>query len=215
MARITVLGGTGYTGGNIAREAAARGHEVTSFSRNEPGEPVPGVRYETGSMLDEAHRERAVAGADVVVAALAPRGELEDELSSVYAGLGELAAAFGARYGVVGGYSSLRPEKGAPRIAFTEEIPPQYAKEARVMATIADELVDDAPEELDWFFVSPAAVYGSYAPGEARGTYRIGGDIPLADEHGASAISGADFAAAIVDEIEKPTHRRTQFSVAY
>ena len=29
MARITVLGGTGYAGGNIVREAASRGHEVT------------------------------------------------------------------------------------------------------------------------------------------------------------------------------------------
>lgn len=68
MARITVLGGTGgtggtgCTGGNIAWEAAARGHDVTFFSQSEPGEPVPGVRYETGSMHDETHRERALTG---------------------------------------------------------------------------------------------------------------------------------------------------------
>ncbi|HBX80751.1 MAG TPA: NAD-dependent epimerase, partial [Propionibacteriaceae bacterium] len=33
MARITVLGGTGYAGSNIVKAAAARGHQVTSFSR--------------------------------------------------------------------------------------------------------------------------------------------------------------------------------------
>ena len=32
MARITILGGTGYTGSHIAQEAAARGHEVLAVS---------------------------------------------------------------------------------------------------------------------------------------------------------------------------------------
>ncbi|WP_368730818.1 NAD-dependent epimerase/dehydratase family protein, partial [Sedimentibacter sp. B4] len=33
MTRISVLGGTGYAGAAIVREAAGRGHEVTAFSR--------------------------------------------------------------------------------------------------------------------------------------------------------------------------------------
>ena len=31
--KITIVGGTGYTGSAIATEAAKRGHEVASFSR--------------------------------------------------------------------------------------------------------------------------------------------------------------------------------------
>src|SRR3954469_20912964 len=35
MARISVLGGTGYSGAAVAKEAAGRGHQVTSVSRHE------------------------------------------------------------------------------------------------------------------------------------------------------------------------------------
>ncbi|WP_194922416.1 NmrA family NAD(P)-binding protein, partial [Catenulispora rubra] len=43
MTSITVIGGTGYTGSHIIREAAARGHQVTSLSRSLPAEQLPGV----------------------------------------------------------------------------------------------------------------------------------------------------------------------------
>jgi uncharacterized protein YbjT (DUF2867 family) len=39
MARITVLGGSGYAGGAIVAEAAKRGHEVTSVSRTAVAAP--------------------------------------------------------------------------------------------------------------------------------------------------------------------------------
>jgi len=50
MATIVVFGGTGYTGGNIVREAASRGHHVIAVSRTEPAEPIEGVTYETGAV---------------------------------------------------------------------------------------------------------------------------------------------------------------------
>ena len=213
MARITVIGGTGYAGASIAREAAARGHEVTAYSRATPAEPAPGVRYEQGSMLDDEVRARAVERADVVVSALSPRGELTRELLSVDTRLGELAAAAGVRFGVVGGYSSLRPAPGAPRFA-DGDLPPEFAAEGRTMAAVADALLS-ASEGLDWFYVSPAAQYGAFAPGEATGAYRLGGDVAIADADGKSVISGADFASAVVDEIDNPKHHRVHFSVAY
>ena len=212
--KITVLGGTGYTGGNIVREAASRGHEVTSFSRTAPTEPIDGVTYVEGSLLDDGVRAQAVAGADVVIGAIAPRGELEGEVIGVYGRIAELAAGAGARFGVVGGFSALRSEPGAPRFA-EGDVPPQFAVEAREMVTVLENLQTAAPAELDWFFVSPAANYGSYAPGEAKGTYRVGGDIALFDDNNESAVSGADFALAIVDEIERPAHQRAHLSVAY
>ena len=57
MTKIVVFGGTGYTGSNVVREAASRGHEVVAVSRSEPQEQVPGVRYETGSAEDVAWLE--------------------------------------------------------------------------------------------------------------------------------------------------------------
>ncbi|GAA1022591.1 NAD-dependent epimerase [Acrocarpospora pleiomorpha] len=214
MARITVIGGTGYAGAAIVREAAARGHEVTAYSRNAPADPVTGVRYRQGSVLDDAVRARSVEEADVIVSALSPRGELAGELVAVDTRLGELAAAAGARFGVIGGFSSLRLAPGGPRIVEGGEVPPQFAAEAEEMATVADALLA-VPESLDWFYVSPAAEYGAHVPGEAIGAFRTGGDVAFFDDGGKSAISGPDFATAVVDEIERPKHHRAHFSVAY
>ncbi|HWH26490.1 MAG TPA: NAD(P)H-binding protein [Pseudolysinimonas sp.] len=214
MTRITVLGGTGYTGANIVQKAVEAGHTVTSYSRNEPTAPVAGVTYETGSLQNAAVRQQAVANADVVIAALAPRGELADTFENVYQELALLADASGARFGVIGGFGSLRPAEGAPR--FLEgDMPPEFVNEARTLGRLLEWLIASAPASLDWFFVSPAANYGSYAPGEELGHYRIGADVALFDAEGNSAISGPDFATAVVAEIGTPTQHRTQFSVAY
>ncbi|MGO4145683.1 NAD(P)-dependent oxidoreductase [Paenarthrobacter sp. YAF11_1] len=215
MARITVLGGTGYTGSNIVKEAARRGHEVTSYSRKPTENPERGVSYVTASLIDSTERERAVADADVVVATLAPRGEMEAGFVDLYDDLATLASASGARFGVIGGFGSLRPFEGGPRMAFGDDVPAEYAAEGQTLATIAENLEKAAPKNLDWFFISPAAGYGSYAPGEATGRYRVGGDVVQFDENGQSFISGADFALAVLDEIDTPAHRRAQFSVMY
>lgn len=215
MTAITILGGTGYTGANLLREAAARGHDVTSYSRSLPTDPVDGVRYETGSLLDAAVRERAIAGADVVFGALSPRGELTGRIGEVYAAIGLLAAASGARFGVVGGFGSLRPAAGAPRFAEGDGMPAEYAEESRELLGVLTHLLSAAPDALDWVYVSPAAGYGSYAAGEATGVYRLGGDVALFDAEGNSALSGADLALAVVDEIETPAHHREQISIAY
>lgn len=213
MANITIIGGTGFTGSHIATEAASRGHQVTSLSRSEPTDPVNGVRYLTGS-ADEP--EQAVEGADVIVATVSPRGDSAGTLGRRYARLGELAAASGARLVVIGGFSSLRPAPGAPRFAEGDDLPPQFADEARELNAVLEDLIQNAPEGLDWVFVSPAVAYGSYAPKEEpRGSYRVGDDVALFDSEGASFIGGEDFAAAVVDEIETPTHSRAQIHFAY
>lgn len=213
MADITIIGGTGFTGSHLAAEAAARGHRVTSLSRSHPAEPVDGVTYLTGS-ADEP--EQATAGADVIVATVSPRGDSAGTLGRRYGRLAELAAASGARLIVVGGFSSLRPEPGAPRFAEGDDLPPEFADEARELNAVLEDLIANAPEGLDWLFVSPAAAYGSYAPKtEPRGEYRTGDDVALFDAEGASFIGGEDFARAVLDEIETPSRSRSQIHFAY
>jgi uncharacterized protein len=63
--------------------------------------------------------------------------------------------------------------------------------------------------------VSPAALYGSFNPGERLRRYRVGGDVLLTDAEGKTMIGGEDFATAILDEIDKPVHHRQRFTVAY
>ena len=77
------------------------------------------------------------------------------------------------------------------------------------------EALQASEDSLDWFYIHPAAGFGSFHPGERRGAYRVGGEVLLSDRKGRSEISGADFALAILDEIEKPVHRRRRFSAAY
>ena len=212
MATIVVFGGTGYTGGNIVREAAARGHRVVSVSRSEPKEPVDGVRYEVGSAEQVA--PRVVPGADAVVAALSPRGDMAGRLVEVYGVLARLSAQAGARYLQVGGFSSLRPADGEPR--FVEgEIAEQYRQEALEGEATRVALAEDAPTDLDWVFVSPAGAYVAGVAGERTGAYRVGGEVALFDAEGGSNISGPDFAVAVVDEIETPRHHREHIGIAY
>ncbi len=82
------------------------------------------------------------------------------------------------------------------------------------MNAILTELLNGGTE-ADWLFVSPAAGFGAYAPGEKLGRYRVSEDVALFAEDGESAISGADFAAAVLDEIETPTRHRSQIHFGY
>ena len=210
--RIVVVGGTGYTGGHVVREAAARGHEVVSVSRSQPAEPVEGVRYEVGPAEQVA--PRVVPGADAIVATLSPRGDMAGQLVEVYGQLASLAAEAGARYLQVGGFSSLRPAEGQPRFA-EGDVPEEYRAEALEGEATRVLLVERAPQDLDWLFLSPAGAYGAFAPGERTGRYRVGGEVALFDAEGGSNLSGADFANAIVDELERPAHSREHVGIAY
>lgn len=212
MAKITVFGGTGYVGGNVVREAAARGHEVLSVSRSAPQELVDGARYVQGNASEVAGE--VVPGADVVVAALSPRGDMAGRLVEIYGELAQSAADAGARYLQVGGFSSLRPASGQPR--FVEgDVPEQFRAEALEGEATRQLLAERAPAQLDWVFISPAGGFGAWAPGERTGSYRVSGDVALFDAEGRSAVSGADLAVAIVDEIESPKHHREHIGIAY
>ncbi|CAM4167746.1 NAD(P)-dependent oxidoreductase [Janibacter anophelis] len=105
--------------------------------------------------------------------------------------------------------------KGGPRLVDTPDFHDDWKPEALSHAKVLDALRSDAPDELDWFYVSPAALFGAFAPGETTGSYRLGGDELVTTEDGTSEISGTDFALAFVDEIEQRKHPRQRFTVAH
>lgn len=220
MSRIVVIGGTGYAGSAIVAEAAARGHAVTALSRSLPADRIEGVSYVQGDASDEATLASVIASADVVVAALAPRGALATTFRDVYRTVARLADAENARLFVVGGYSSLRPAAGAPR--FIED--PSSQLPADLPAAVHDEILAGAaliiedlpatPESLNWVFVSPALAFGAFVPGERLGTYRLGDDVAVQPDDG-GAISAPDYATGLVDLIEQDGHRRVQVNLAH
>jgi uncharacterized protein len=214
MARISVLGGTGYTGGAIVLEAVRRGHQVTSVSRNEPSDRIGGVDYLIGSVLDPDVLEAAVTGHDVVIEAVSPRGDMVGKEEGLVDQLIELTARTGTRLGVVGGASSLLVEEGGARLFDVSEPPAEVRPEIETGLALLETL-KSTPADVDWFYVSPPESFGAWVPAPDTGSYRLSDDILLRDDEGNSTISAADLARAILDEIEEPHYRRRRFHAAH
>ncbi len=215
MATIAIIGGTGYAGGAIRDEALRRGHIVITVSRREADAAGrPNLISREGNLHDPALVERVAVEADVLVVAVRAAEQDGVRLADVIGSVAKAAAAHGTRLGVVGGAGSLHVTEGGPRVVDLPAFPEAHKGEALGQADALAVLREAGPE-VDWFYLSPAASFGSHAPGEATGRYRVGGDVLLTDADGNSNISGADYARAFVDEVEQPAHRRQRFSVAY
>ena len=214
MARISVIGGTGYAGSALVREASRRGHQVTAVSRTAPEAPVPGVTYVAGSVLDAAVLQGAVDGTDVVFEALSPRGDMAGKVQAVIHELIALADKAGVRLGVLGGVSSVLVAPDGPRLFDVSDPPADVLPEIQ-LGLDKLEAMKASPESLDWFYVSPAAEFGAWVPSTETGAYRISDDVLLKGPDGTSEISAGDLAIAVLDEIENPTHHRRRFHVAH
>ena len=213
MPRIAVIGGTGYAGSHIVTEAVRRGHTVVSVARSVPAERIEGATYVEGTVLDVPGLVAELEGVDVVVSAVAPRGDMEGKLRPAIA---ELVAALpdGVRIGVVGGAGGSLVAEGGPRLVDTAEFTEEFKPEALEAYGILEDLQADDTGR-DWFYLPPAGGFGAWAPGERTGSYRDGGDVLVVDDEGNSFIGGADFAIAVLDEIENPKHTRERFTVGY
>ena len=214
MSHLVIVGGTGYAGSHIAAEAVARGHRVTSYSRTEPQSPLDGVEYRTGSITDPEVLATAATVADDLVLAV-HHGDLGGAPAVAYLpALQKAAIEHDARLSFVGGAASSYLREGGPRLIESPDFNEEWKPEASAgLATLL--ALEESPAELRWFFVSPAALFGSYAPGETTGSYRTGGDLLVTKEDGSSEISGTDFATAYVDEIERVAHPNQRFTVGH
>jgi uncharacterized protein len=199
--KIAVFGGTGQVGSRVVAEAAGRGHEVTVLSRHEAAGASADGRWQQADVTDPALVAAVAAEHDAVVFSVAPGRD-----SAQFPGLvRRLADAVGGtRLLVVGGAGSLLAAPGV-RLVDLAEFPEAYRTEALAQAE-ALEVLRAAPADVDWTYLSPAP---ELVPGERTGAYLVGTDEPAG-----SAISYEDFAVALVDELERPKHQRTRFTVA-
>jgi putative NADH-flavin reductase len=214
MSTIAVIGSTGYVGGHITSEALRRGHQVIGVSRSQPTVSRVGVTVRRGDITDKPLLRELASEASTVVIAVHGVQDGESFLAALVPSMLDAASSGGARLGVVGGAASLLVTAGGPRLIDTPEFPEIFMVEARSHIAVLEAL-RSSTSDADWFYVSPPATFGAYAPGERTGRYRTGDDILLSDAQGNSSISGADFAIAFVDEIETPVHHRARFTVGY
>ncbi len=210
--KIALLGATGNIGRAIAREALARGHHLTALVRSDKDLPaeLDGAGIARVAAGDEAALAQAVAGHDVLASAFGPGTGSPALIPATAQQL--IAAARGngiRRLVLVGGAGSLEVAPGV-QLVDTPGFPEAYKPQALAHRQAYELLrgVDD----LDWTFFAPAAEIG---PGPRRGGYRTQARALLADAHGNSAISHADYASAFVDEIERPQYLRQIATAAY
>lgn len=204
--RIAVYGGTGRVGSAIVAEATGRGHDVLVVSRREPVGVLPaGASWKRGDASDTATVAKLATDVDAVVSAIGPSREPDGD-PFAFAGIvrGLVEAIGSTRLVVVGGAGSLLDDTGV-RLVDAEGFPEAYRAESLASAEALEGLRGSDPH-VDWTFLSPAPVIDE---GERTGSYRLGSDHPVG-----TFISFADFALALVDELERPAHRRARFTVA-
>jgi putative NADH-flavin reductase len=218
MATIAVFGATGYAGSAITDEALRRGHSAIGLSRTgptaAPGSGPSGLVSRPGNLHDAALVDAVAADADVIIVAIRAREADGRKLINAIPELTRVAAARGIRLGIVGGAGSLQVSEGGPALMDTPGFPEAALEEAGSHAEVLAAL-RETTDDVDWFYLSPAAGFGAHSPGQVTGAYRVGGDVLITDDEGRSAISAADYALALVDEIEQPRHHKTRFSVAH
>lgn len=201
--KVAVIGASGRGGSRIVAELARRGHQVTAIARHPE-------KIETGAHVTVRRGDPTeigfpglLAGHDAVVSAV----RFVDVDADVL--IGAVRKSGVQRYAVMGGAGSLEVAPGV-RLIDTPQFLEAAKPEARKGIAFLDKL--RAADDLDWVFLSPAAVI---AFGERTGQFRLGKDQFMTDASGKSAISFEDYAVALVDELEQHNHSRERFCVAY
>jgi uncharacterized protein len=215
--KIVLFGAGGQVAQRIAREALNRGHEVVGVARNALSVRSDNERLTIveGDATNPSSVAKSSKGADVIINALSPRpsasGRPASSLPDAARALIEGARRAGVpRLIAVGGAGSLEVAPGV-RLVDTPGFPPEYKSESLNSAESL-EVYRTSAGDLDWTYISPAAELG---PGTRTGRYRVGDDALLVDDKGKSFISYEDYAKALMDEIEHPTHPRARMTVAY
>ena len=207
---VVVYGATGNSGSEIVKELLKRGHKVTGIARNvEKLKGLPEVVAKTDDLSNADTVASIIKGADVVVSAYQPPADNTDKLIDVTKlQIEAVKKAGGARLIVVGGAGQLEVAPGVTLIK-SGYLPAEYLPIA-ISHEKAAEVLKEA--DINWTYIAPAAYF---VPGDRTGKYRTGTNNLVSDEKGESKISFADYAIALVDEIEKPKNERALFSVGY
>ncbi|MCS4310608.1 hypothetical protein FBY10_101907 [Pseudomonas sp. SJZ103] len=204
MSKIAIIGATGRAGSQLLEEALRRGHSVVAIARNTDKLAVrPGVTVKQVDALDANALEQAISGSDVVISAA------HFATLPASAVIGPVKKAGVKRLLVVGGAGSLLLPGGG-RVIDSEGFPAEYKTEASAGAAFLDVLRQE--KDLDWTFLSPSALFDGT---ERTGKFRLGQDDLLVSSDGTSSISFADYAIAMIDEVEAPKHSRQRFTVGY
>ena len=209
MTKIVIFGAAGRLGSRVANEATSRGHEVISVVRSF-------IKSSNGAtiVIGDSTSKEFVLGLSRDADALVSTVGGPDK--SIYVRTAHTLVETFAEPGAIlariidsGGAGSLLDANGT-RIVDSPSFSPSVREEALGQSAALDYYRNSSG--VTWTYMSPAL---NFAPGERLGHYRVGIDHPVFDEHGVSSISYEDYAMALIDEIERPNHLDTRFTVGY
>jgi putative NADH-flavin reductase len=205
--KIAVVAANGKAGRLIVEEAVERGDDVTAFVRSE--NRTVATSSVVKDLFDLAAED--LNGFDAIVDAFgAWTPETLDQHSTTLAHLCDVLSGSDTRLIVVGGAGSLFVDPShTTALVDTPDFPDAFKPLATAMGKALAELRER--NDVKWTYISPAADF--QADGERTGAYLLGGEELTLNERGESVISYADYAVAVVDEIESGDHVNERISV--
>ena len=205
--KLAVVAANGRVGRLVVKEALDRGFDVTAFVRSDNKTAATKVVQKDLMDLEPAD----LAGFDAVVDAFGTWNPEEfSQQTTTSQHLCDVLSGTDTRLLIVGGAGSLyvNPEHTL-QLLQTPEFPAEYVAMAQSQT---DELAAlRKRDDVKWTFVSPAADF--QAEGPRTGSYILAGEEFTTNDRGESAVSYADYAIAMVDEIESGDHIQQRISV--
>ncbi|SOC18411.1 hypothetical protein SAMN05880501_11096 [Ureibacillus xyleni] len=206
--KIGIIGASSKAGRNILMEAKMRNHEITAFVRHRERLIDPNIKIVKREAFELTKKD--LMHFDVLInaySALPGEKFLHVELGRH---LIKLLEKTNTKLFVVGGPGSLFID----RECTTRLIDiPEYPQESKSIARQQlQNLIDLQRSSIKWTFLSPSPLFDSDGP--RTGHYILGKDRLLLNSQQISYVSYADYAVAVLDEIENPHHVNEHFTVA-
>lgn len=207
MKKIAVIGANGKAGSLIVKEGVERGFDVTAVVRGENKTVAKNVIVK--DLLNLTKED--LQGFDAVVSAFgAWTQETLDLYTTTSLHLLNILEGTNTRILIVGGAGSLYIDNSlTTQLIDTPEFPEEYKPVALAAQKALNEIRKS--ENKNWTYVSPAADF--IADGERTGKYILAGEVFTVNKNGESKISYADYAIAMIDEIEKGNNLGKRISV--
>lgn len=206
--KIAVVAANGRVAQKVAKEAQERGFEVTAFAREEENKSGA-AKFVKKDIMDLSKED--LLGFDAVVDGF---GAWKDEDQPMHIKtsqhLCDILSGSDTRLLIVGGAGSLYVNaEHTAQVKDDPNFPAMFLPLANAQGQELEEL--RKRDDVKWTFISPAGDF--QADGERTGKYILAGEELTLNSKGESIISYADYAIAMVDEIEKGNHIKKRISV--
>ncbi|WP_125771842.1 NAD(P)-dependent oxidoreductase [Companilactobacillus furfuricola] len=204
--KIGIIKAASSFGRFVANEALDRGFEVSAIS-DDVSELPEGWPLIDRDVLELSFKD--IEQFDVVVNCSEVRAGQGEMAVSVMDHLIDIFAGSSTRLMVVGsGVNLFADDSRKQKVA---DFLPAMKEQSDLLAQAWGNL--QASSGFDWTYLAPPFHFDISGP--KTGSYRTGSDFVIVDQKGAAAISYADLALALVDEISEPQFLNSMFTATY